>query len=63
MPNISFIGLGAMGTPMALNLIKKKYNLYLFDINKNNYKKFQKTKSKICCNLYLQHSSLLKVNF
>ena len=26
MQNISFIGLGAMGTPMALNLLKKKYN-------------------------------------
>ena len=24
MQNISFIGLGAMGTPMALNLLKKK---------------------------------------
>ena len=50
MPNISFIGLGAMGTPMALNLIKQKHNLYLFDINKKNYKKFQKTKSKISHN-------------
>ncbi len=39
MQNISFIGLGAMGAPMALNLLKKKYNLFLYDINNKNYKK------------------------
>ena len=46
MKNISFIGLGAMGTPMALNLLKKKYNLFLYDINTKNYKKFYKSKAK-----------------
>ena len=50
MQNISFIGLGAMGTPMALNLLKKKYNLFLYDINTKNYKKFYKSKAKICNN-------------
>ena len=50
MRNISFIGLGAMGTPMALNLIKKKYNLFLYDINTKNYKYFSKNDSKICYN-------------
>ena len=46
--NISFIGLGAMGTPMPLNY--KKYNLFLYDINTKNYKKFYKSKAKICNN-------------
>ena len=50
MQNISFIGLGAMGTPMALNLLKKKYNLFLYDINTKNYKKFYNSKAKICYN-------------
>ena len=50
MKNISFIGLGAMGVPMALNLIKKKYNLYLYDINKKNYKFFKNYESKIAFN-------------
>ena len=50
MQNISFIGLGAMGTPMALNLLKKKYNLFIYDINNKNYKKFYKSKAKICNN-------------
>ena len=50
MQNISFIGLGAMGTPMALNLLKKKYNLFLYDINTKNYKKFNKSKAKTCNN-------------
>ena len=50
MRNISFIGLGAMGTPMALNLIKKKNNLFLYDINTKNYKHFSKNDSKICSN-------------
>ena len=40
----------AMGTPMALNLLKKKYNLFLYDINTKNYKKFYKSKAKICNN-------------
>jgi 2-hydroxy-3-oxopropionate reductase len=32
--NIGFIGLGIMGKPMSLNLIKAGYNLVVFDINK-----------------------------
>ena len=32
---IGFIGLGIMGKPMALNLIKAGYNLYVNDINKD----------------------------
>ena len=31
---IAFIGLGAMGGPMALNIIKKETNLYVYDIEK-----------------------------
>nr|WP_252313097.1 2-hydroxy-3-oxopropionate reductase [Sinobaca sp. H24] len=31
--NIGFIGLGIMGKPMALNLLKKGYNVTVFDIN------------------------------
>ncbi len=50
MRNISFIGLGAMGSPMALNLIKNKYNLFLYDINTKNYKPFLNNNSKICSN-------------
>ena len=33
---IAFIGLGAMGGPMALNIIKKETNLLVFDIQKEN---------------------------
>ncbi|MBU1206052.1 MAG: hypothetical protein KKH04_03850 [Proteobacteria bacterium] len=29
---IGFIGLGAMGKPMALNLIKKGFSLWVYDI-------------------------------
>ena len=35
---IAFIGLGAMGGPMALNIIKKKTNLFVFDIQKEKMK-------------------------
>ena len=31
---VAFIGLGAMGVPMALNIIKKETNLSVFDIEK-----------------------------
>ena len=30
--NLSFIGLGNMGKPMALNLLKNQYNLVIYDI-------------------------------
>ena len=46
MKNISFIGLGNMGSPMALNLIKKKFKLNIFDINKSLYKSFINKKCK-----------------
>ena len=35
---IAFIGLGAMGGPMALNIIKKETNLFVFDIQKEKMK-------------------------
>ncbi len=42
MKNISFIGLGAMGTPMALNLIKKNiiyfYTILILKITKDSIK-------------------------
>lgn len=34
MSNIAFIGLGQMGNPMALNLLKKGHSVQVFDINK-----------------------------
>ena len=46
MSKVSFIGLGKMGTPMALNLIKKKYKLNLYDVDKKLYKPFIKTNAK-----------------
>ena len=46
MKNISFIGLGAMGTPMALNLLKKNttyfYTILILKIIKNSIKVKQK---------------------
>ncbi len=39
---IAFIGLGKMGTPIAINLIKSNFKLSGFDINKKNIKKFKK---------------------
>ena len=46
MQNISFIGLGAMGTPMALNLLKKNiiyfYTILILKIIKNFIKAKQK---------------------
>ena len=37
--NIGFIGLGIMGKPMSLNLIKAGYNLTVYDINKETVEK------------------------
>ena len=51
MSQISFIGLGNMGTPMALNLIRKKYKLNLYDLNTKLFKPFLKTNAKIVNNL------------
>ena len=47
MNKISFIGLGNMGKPMALNLLKKKYDLKIYDINKSLYKPFKNTNANI----------------
>ena len=41
MNKISFIGLGNMGNPMAFNLLKKKYDLKIYDINEKLYKPFK----------------------
>ncbi|MFP3121610.1 NAD(P)-binding domain-containing protein [Ectobacillus funiculus] len=32
--NIGFIGLGIMGKPMSLNVIKAGYNVSVYDVNK-----------------------------
>ena len=50
MKNISFIGLGAMGSPMALNLIKSKHKLFLYDINNKNFKAFKDSSAIITKN-------------
>ena len=47
MKNIFFIGLGNMGKPMVNNLIKNKFKLTIFDINKNSYKSFNGKNVKI----------------
>ena len=36
---ISFIGLGAMGGPMATNIIKKGIKLFVYDIDENKKNK------------------------
>ena len=49
--NIAFIGLGNMGFHMANQLIKKRYKIFPYDINKkkinryNNFNKIIKLKS------------------
>ena len=42
MPNIAFIGLGTMGSPMAKRLINSGFKLSIFDISKNVLSKFEK---------------------
>ena len=46
-----FIGLGLMGLPMAINILKKKYSLVVWSRSKKNYKKIQKLGGKTCQNL------------
>ena len=46
MIKVSFIGLGNMGKPMALNLITSNFDLNIFDINKKLYKSFRNIKCK-----------------
>jgi len=48
---IIFIGLGKMGEPIALNLLKKNFNLIGFDINKKVRNKFNKSGGKISSTL------------
>ena len=51
MTQISFIGIGNMGTPMALNLIRKKHKLNIYDLNSKLFKPFLKTNAKIVSDL------------
>ena len=39
---VSFIGLGAMGGPMAINIIKKGIDLFVYDIDENKINKVVK---------------------
>ena len=39
---VSFIGLGAMGGPMAINIIKKGIDLFVHDIDENKKNKVVK---------------------
>ena len=48
MKNIGFIGLGNMGSYMALNLIKSGYEIFGFDTNKNAYDFFKDNKLNKC---------------
>ncbi len=48
---VGFIGLGLMGLPMAINIIKRKYSLVAWSRSKKNYKKIQKLGGKTCQNL------------
>jgi len=41
--NIGFIGLGNMGYHMAKHLVKKKYDVYPYDISQKNLNKFNKS--------------------
>ena len=41
MKKIGFIGLGRMGRPMALNLIKHGFELTVFDIDKKGFDKLE----------------------
>ena len=47
MNKISFIGLGNMGKPMAFNLLKKKFDIKIYDINRSLYKPFKNTNAKL----------------
>ena len=39
---VSFIGLGAMGGPMAINIIKKGIDLFVYDVDENKINKVVK---------------------
>ncbi|MEQ5837913.1 NAD(P)-dependent oxidoreductase [Paraburkholderia acidicola] len=38
---VSFVGLGAMGWPMAANLVKAGYNVYVFDVSPDATRRFE----------------------
>lgn len=44
---VGFLGLGNMGFPMALNLLKAGYTVYGVDINKENEKRFTEAGGKV----------------
>lgn len=45
---IGFVGLGAIGLPMALNLQKSGFQVYAYDVNQGIYEKLQQ-QGIICC--------------
>ena len=45
---IGFIGVGAMGQPMALNLIAARYEVYVFDTQLEQAKKVGEKGAKVC---------------
>src|SRR4051794_33990852 len=45
---IGFVGLGAIGLPMALNLQKSGFQVYAYDLNQGIYEKLQQ-QGIICC--------------
>ncbi len=46
--NVGFIGLGAMGKPMALNLLKHRYHLSVYDIRKEPLEEAQEKGAVVC---------------
>ncbi|MFH1080832.1 MAG: NAD(P)-dependent oxidoreductase [Pseudomonadota bacterium] len=48
MEKIGFIGLGEMGSPMAKNLVKSGYTLFVFDIRKEAADELVKVGAKAC---------------
>jgi len=49
---IGFIGLGNVGSKIAYNILKKKkYNLYVYDLNKKSSDKLVRSGAKLCTSL------------
>ena len=48
---IGFVGLGNVGEKLVKNLSKSKNKIFLFDINKKTYQKFNKSDFNFCKNL------------
>ena len=51
LPSIAFIGVGNMGNPMALNLIKAGYDLTVFDLKTSKTHNLQAAGAKVANNL------------